>query len=118
SSRLLSASSSNTNLVPTNNVVFGGSGASRTVTITPATNQNGASTITIGVSDGASSTNTSFVLTVNAVNDAPVLSAIPNLNVTETRTLLYTNVATDVEAPPEILTFTLSNAPAGATING
>ena len=35
----LTATSSNTTLVPAANIVFGGSGASRTVTITPAPNQ-------------------------------------------------------------------------------
>src|SRR5204862_4640959 len=47
---------------------------------------------------------------------APVLAAIPNFTITEGQTLRFTNSATDVEAPPETLTFGLSNAPAGATI--
>ena len=37
----VSGSSNNTTLVPNGNIVFGGSGANRTVTVTPAANQNG-----------------------------------------------------------------------------
>ena len=37
----VSGSSSNPTLVPNANIVFGGSGANRTVTVTPAANQNG-----------------------------------------------------------------------------
>ncbi|MEY4385507.1 MAG: hypothetical protein RLY20_790 [Verrucomicrobiota bacterium] len=64
-SLLLSAFSSNTNLVPTNRIVFGGSGTSRTVTITPTSNQLGTATITLSVSDGSLSASNSFALTVN-----------------------------------------------------
>jgi hypothetical protein len=74
----LSGSSSNPTLVPNANIAFGGSGANRTVTVTPAANQNGTATITITVSDGVLTTPTSFGLTVNAVNDAPTISAIAN----------------------------------------
>jgi hypothetical protein len=74
----LSASSSNTVLVPDANIVLGGSGASRTVTVTPASNQNGSTTITLTVSDGTASSTDTFVLTVNAVNDAPTISDVAN----------------------------------------
>ena len=49
----VSGSSSNPTLVPNGNIVFGGSGANRTVTVTPAANQTGTATITVTVSDGA-----------------------------------------------------------------
>ena len=68
--------SSNQTLVPTANIVFGGSGATRTVTITPAANQTGTATITVTVSDGQLSAATSFVLTVNALNTPPTISSI------------------------------------------
>jgi hypothetical protein len=72
----VSGSSNNVTLVPNGNIVFGGSGANRTVTITPAANQNGSTTITVNVSDGLASASDSFLLTVNAVNDAPTISDI------------------------------------------
>ena len=71
----MSGSSSNTTLVPNGNIVFGGSGANRTVTVTPAANQSGTATITVTVSDGALTASDTFVLTVTPVNDAPTISA-------------------------------------------
>ena len=61
----VSGSSSNTTLIPNGNIVFGGSGANRTVTVTPVANQTGSVTITVNVNDGISTTSTSFVVTVN-----------------------------------------------------
>jgi Concanavalin A-like lectin/glucanases superfamily/Domain of unknown function (DUF1929)/Bacterial Ig domain len=78
----VSGSSNNTTLVPNGNIAFGGSGANRTVTVTPASNQNGTTTITVTVNDGQLSTPTSFQLTVNAVNDAPTITAIVNQTTT------------------------------------
>jgi len=60
----LTGSSSNPTLVPNAAIVFGGSGASRTATVTPAANQTGTATITITVSDGALTAQTAFDLTV------------------------------------------------------
>lgn len=76
----LSGSSSNTVLVPHANIVFGGSGANRTVTITPAPNQSGTATITLNVSDGALMASDTFTLTVAAVNDAPMISDLTDRN--------------------------------------
>ena len=64
SSLTLSGSSSNTTLVPNASIVFGGSGASRTVTVTPASSQSGTATITVTVSDGSLTASDTFVLTV------------------------------------------------------
>ncbi|MCX8497206.1 MAG: SUMF1/EgtB/PvdO family nonheme iron enzyme [Akkermansiaceae bacterium] len=71
SSLTLSASSSNTTLVPIASIVFGGSGASRTVTVTPASGQAGSATITVTVSDGSLTANDTFVLTVVNAPAAP-----------------------------------------------
>ena len=61
----LSGTSSNVTLVPVSALVFGGSGANRTLTITPVAGQTGHATITAAVSDGTTSTSTTFKLTVN-----------------------------------------------------
>jgi len=74
----MSGASSNPALVPSANIAFAGSGATRTVTVSPATNQSGTATITLTVSDGHSTANTSFLLTVNPVNDAPTISTVAN----------------------------------------
>ena len=52
-----------------------GSGANRTVVLTPAPGQSGTTTITITVSDGALTTSINFDLTVNA-NTPPTITAI------------------------------------------
>ncbi len=62
----VSATSSNLTLVPTASIVFGGSGAARTVSVTPAASQTGTATITVTVSDGSGSASDAFVLTVTA----------------------------------------------------
>src|SRR4030095_4890223 len=67
---------------PVGNISFGGSGANRSVTVSPASNQNGTATITVTVSDGQLSAGDSFVLTVNAVNDPPTISNIANQSTT------------------------------------
>jgi hypothetical protein len=78
SSLVLSASSSDTSLVPNANIVFGGSGASRTVTVTPASNQTGTATISLTVSDGFAQSSDTFVLTVNASAGTTVLNFAPS----------------------------------------
>src|SRR5439155_342260 len=76
-SLIVSGASSNPTLVPAANIVFGGSGANRTATVTPALNQTGTATITVTVSDGSLTASDRFVLTVNATaNTAPTISSI------------------------------------------
>ena len=66
------------------NIVFGGSGASRTVTVTPAANQSGTATITLTVTDGNGGTaSDTFVVTVTAVNDAPTISDVADQTTNE-----------------------------------
>src|SRR5207237_2557566 len=78
----LSASSSNPALV--SSLTLGGSGANRTLVITPAPNQSGSATITVTVADtDGGVTNTSFGLVVTPANDPPTLDPINNLLVNE-----------------------------------
>lgn len=75
----ISATSSNTTLLPVANLVLGGSGASRTISITPASGQSGLSTITLTVSDGEKTSAMAFTLTVAATvsgNTAPTIQSI------------------------------------------
>jgi len=72
----LTGSSSNKTLVPDASIVFGGSGSSRTVTITPAENQTGMTTITVTARSGSAMASTSFMLTVRPINDLPTISNI------------------------------------------
>ena len=76
---VVTATSSNTTLVPNTGAALniGGSGANRTLVVTPAANRNGTSTISVTVSDGGQTATRTFTLTVNAVNDAPTVSRTP-----------------------------------------
>lgn len=113
---VLTATSSNTNLIDAAHIVFGGSGNGRTVTLTPLPNQIGACNISIAVSDGMASTNASFTFTVNPANHPAVLASVPNVVILEKDTLTFTNKADDSDIPTQTLTYSLSNAPAGAAI--
>ncbi|MBL0058250.1 MAG: hypothetical protein IPP35_03885 [Elusimicrobia bacterium] len=109
---MMSGASSNVNLVPSSNIVFGGTGASRTVVVTPAANRNGSATLTLTVTDGGGLTaQTSFTLTVSPVNDAPVALA-------QTAGVLFNTPkaivlqATDDDG--DLLTYTLGSPAHGA----
>ena len=77
SSLTVTATSDNQALIPDANLALGGSGANRTLTLTPLADQSGTATITVTVTDGdGGSTSDTFVQTVTSVNDAPTLSDI------------------------------------------
>jgi hypothetical protein len=59
----VAGSSSDQGILPNANIVFGGSGTSRTVTLVPQTNRAGAVTVTYSVSDGTYTVLRSFVVT-------------------------------------------------------
>ncbi len=62
----LSATSSDQTIIPNAAIAIGGSGASRTVSVTPAAGQTGNAIITIRVSDGLASTIDTFVVSVGS----------------------------------------------------
>ena len=73
--------SSNTTIVPNANIVIAGTVPNCTAVITPATNQNGASNITLTLTDlgspmPAMTATSIFTMTVNAINDTPLISPI------------------------------------------
>lgn len=71
----LTSRSSNATIVPAANIVLGGSGANRTVTVTPAANQWGTLSISLTVTDPRDGTaTTSFTVTVNPVADTPTVT--------------------------------------------
>lgn len=70
---VITASSSNTSLIPNANLVLGGSGANRTLTITPVADLNGGPvTITVKLVDEAlNESQFTFTANVTPVNDPP-----------------------------------------------
>jgi Putative Ig domain len=117
----VSAASSNTALVPVSGIAFGGTGANRTITVTPLANQNGSATISVTVSDGTLTAVTSYVLTVRPVNDAPQI----NVNVPIADKTALVNVpfnfqvpataVTDIDSPT--LTWSAAGLPTTITFN-
>ncbi len=58
-----------------------------------------------------------FTITVNEVNQPPVLATIGSRSVNEETALAFTATAADPDLPPNALGFSLVGAPAGASIN-
>ncbi len=69
----VSASSSNTILLPNASIRFGGSGGNRSIKLRPAANKTGSTTLTVTISDGLATAKSSFNLLVKPINDAPVI---------------------------------------------
>ena len=68
-------------LVPTNNIVFGGSGSNRTVTLTPLPDQSGDLNIIVNVSDGIATASTTFQVIVLGPPPPPsMLTVVMNGN--------------------------------------
>ncbi|OQX17613.1 MAG: hypothetical protein BWK80_39440, partial [Desulfobacteraceae bacterium IS3] len=81
----VTAASSDTALVPTANIKIGGSGVSRTLTITPTPLKYGTCVITTTVTDANNaSASTNFTLTVKQVNHAPTITGLPVTPITIT----------------------------------
>jgi len=113
----LSVTSTNPALVPPANVVFSGTGANRTATITPLANRSGQTTLTITVTDGGTLTaSESFVLTVESVNDAPLLASIGDQTAGTGELLRFTVSASDVNGDSLIYSLD-AGAPDGAAID-
>lgn len=68
-SLIVTVTSSNTNLVPNANLSVFNLGSTQALTLIPVDGLTGTSTITVNVSNGVNSTNTSFLLTVIPLNN-------------------------------------------------
>ncbi|NJK87172.1 MAG: hypothetical protein HC906_15535 [Bacteroidales bacterium] len=82
-------------------------------TIKPVLNYNGILTVPVVVSDGQANVNYNLSVTVNAVNDAPVITTLdPDDDATEGVAYSYTILATDVDNAT--LTFAYTKKPSWA----
>jgi hypothetical protein len=100
--------------------------SSGTITYTPGSNYNGPASFTYQVCDNGTTngaadskcTTGTVNVTVNAVNDPPTLNAIANQNINVGDTLSFTAVGSDIDLPPQTLSYSLTGiVPSGATIN-
>ena len=106
----VAGTSSNTALVPNANIVITGTAPNCVAAITPTANNSGSAMITLTLTDNgvplpAKTATSAFTLTVNAVNDAPTISAI-------------TNKSTDEDTPTSAITFTIADIDSTLTCSG
>ncbi len=92
------ATSSNPGVVAVRNPPTG-SGANRTLTITPQPNANGVADITVTVNNGARVVTESLRVTVNPVNDRPFFGPISPPITLEDTPLTYAFTVGDLETP-------------------
>ncbi|MGI4992976.1 tandem-95 repeat protein [Halobacteriovorax sp. GFR7] len=94
-------------------------GASTACTFTPDLNFNGSTSFTYKVNDGAlDSTTATVTITVNAINDVPVMAADQAHTTNEDTALNFTlNGATDVDLPAQTLSYKVISAPSNGTLS-
>ena len=111
---VMTASTNRPPLVAESNIVLGGSGNERTITVTPVIGEFGHVRITLVVSDGELESLTSFKLTVkekSVVNTAPTISDIPDQGMDQDDILGPVNfVVEDAETPENQLTVTATSS--------
>ncbi len=112
---VVSAFSENTTLIPVANVTFGGAGANRTATITPAGGQQGTTKIGLVVTDGNSLTATSMV---SVIVGRPTISTIPNQITKAGTPFPVVNFAVNDTETPNSLSVTASSANQGLILDG
>jgi VCBS repeat-containing protein len=95
-----------------------GTGLSKTISYAPDANFNGSDSFVVQVSDGHGGTDTVSVnVTVQAVNDPPVLTNPGTQTNAEGAAVSLQVQASDVDLPAQTLTYGASGLPAGLTIN-
>ena len=91
-------STTNPLVVPLSGITFGGAGSSRNVTLTPAANASGSALVTVTVTDaGGLTASSSFTVTVNPVNDPPLIQALPNQVTNQNTPLNVAIVVSDID---------------------
>ncbi len=90
---------------------LGATVSGNTLSINPTTDFTGSGSVTVSVSDGSLSDSETFTVTVNNINDAPVLSAVSDLTIPEDTSTTITLTATDIDG--DSLTFSAVSADTG-----
>lgn len=107
----ITAASSNQSIISSvNGITLGGSGANRTISVTPVANAFGSSTITLSINDGNSTVTETFVVTVNPVNDAPTISGIGNVSINEDTPQTFSFTVGDIDTSLNSLSISASSS--------
>ena len=77
---IVTAVSSDQRVLPDSGIFIDGSGSLRQLRLVPVPNAAGESRVTVSVNDGLDQASQSFRVKITAVNDAPVISPIPDMN--------------------------------------
>lgn len=112
----VTASSSNTGLIPNPTVTYTSPNGTGSLAFTPVANANGSATVTVTVNDGATSNNIvtrTFTVTVNAANDAPTITSLSNVTLSEdaaAQTVSLAGISTGAANETQSLTITASSS--------
>ncbi len=115
----VTASSSNTGLIPTPLVNYTSPNTTGTITFTPVPTANGSATVTVTVNDGGASNNIvsrTFTVTVNPVNQPPTLNSLANVNINENagqQTVNLSGITSGATNEVQTLTVTTSSSNQG-----
>jgi len=107
------AAANNTALVPRGNIAISdiAENGSASIAVTPVANNNGTATISVTVKDSSGQLNTSsFLLTVNAVNDPPTMAVISNQSTNEDTTKSINVYVSDIDTLASRLTLTATES--------
>ncbi len=112
----VTASSSDTSLIPNPSVTYTSPNATGSLSFTPVANANGTATITVTVNDNQGANNTitrTFGVTVTSVNSAPTISALTDITiVSDTNSVPRAFTIGDVETAASLLSLTtISTSP-------
>ena len=97
---------------------LGASISGSTLTISPTADYNGSGSLTVQVSDGSLTDSESISVTVNAVNDAPVLASISNQTTNEDTSKQVNLSASDVDGDSLSYSVTAASAELSTSVSG
>jgi hypothetical protein len=119
----VTASSSNTGVIPNPTVTYNSPNATGSIRFTPVANASGSATITVTVNDGGTSNNITsetFTVTVNSVNQAPTLSTLADVTINENasqQTVNLSGIGSGAANESQTLTVTASSSNTGVIPN-
>jgi hypothetical protein len=119
----VTASSSNTGLIPNPTVNYTSPNTTGSITFTPVAYANGSAVITVTVNDGGASNNITsktFTVTVNSGNQAPTLNTLADLTINEGASQQIVNlsgISSGAANESQTLTVTASSSDTGLIPN-